>query len=91
MQLINGKKIHRGTLTVSWTSGKTIGHYDLSVATITIRFDYSYVICECSNVVTIWENAYELSIKGTILVTINGEQKRFAIDGSFYVPSEYHQ
>ncbi len=91
VQLINKVEIHRGTLTISWTSGKTIGYNDLSVATITIIFDNSSVICQSSNVVTIWENAYELSIQGTLLITCNGKQKGFAIRGSFYVPSEYHQ
>ena len=89
VQVRKGVTAHRGTLTISWTSGKTVGHNNLSEASVTLRFDDPSITYH-NDVVTIWENAYDLSIRGTLLITCDGEEKRFSINGNFYVPSEYH-
>lgn len=76
---------------ISWTRGGTSGLYALSEANVELSFnDYRYDF-DANNIITRWDSAYTLGIRGNFGVTCLGHHiKSYSIDASYTIPSQYY-
>ncbi len=91
--IIMGPNGRAGEVTISWTDGNTFGLNGLSLATITISFtDHNYGFQDYA-ISALWENPYQLTIRGNFTVVIEGDNNlyRYSINAIYTIPEEYHQ
>jgi hypothetical protein len=76
---------------ISWSEGGTSGLYALSAANVELSFnDYRYDF-DANNIITRWDSAYTLGIRGNFGVTYLGHHiNSYSIDASYTIPSQYY-
>lgn len=86
---MNGVKI--ANMTVVWTQGKTFGQNDLSVVTLSVKSNNPNYNFSTNRIITLWENAYEVSIRGCLTFTHDGKSTDIPVDLSFVIPNEFRK